>query len=140
MVEHPDAVRQALGERPRALLDVLPGPDDRVSEPLFRGDVRAHVVHRASKDHELTVMTTVFAAGAGTLWHVHDSDQVLLVTHGRGALDDDTHGRQQLLAGDLVVVPSGRPHRHLAAEDEAMTHLSITAHGESHLDVGRNST
>jgi quercetin dioxygenase-like cupin family protein len=130
VVEHQPPVP---GEHARALRRLLPGPDDRAQGPLFEGDVRARTVHRSTRDHELTVMTTAFAAGAGTVRHVHDGDQVLLVTDGRGALDDDVHGRRPLRAGDLVVVPAGRPHRHLAADDESMTHLSVTAHGENHL-------
>lgn len=135
MVEHPSTDVPASAGHARALRALLPGPDDPVHGPLFEGDVRARTVHRSTRDHELTVMTTAFAAGTGTVRHVHDGDQVVLVTDGRGALDDDVHGRQPLRSGDLVVVPAGRPHRHLAADDEPMTHLSITAHGENHLDT-----
>ena len=101
-------------------------------QPMFRGLVRARIARQASATGELTVMLTTFAPGASTVWHTHESEQALLVTAGAGALED-TDGVHPLHAGDVVTVPRGRPHRHLAGDGSSMTHLSVTTHGAHHL-------
>jgi quercetin dioxygenase-like cupin family protein len=99
---------------------------------MFRGRVRARTLAEADDRADLTVMATTFGAGAHTVWHTHDTDQLLVVTAGSGELEDES-GRTTLRAGDVVLVPRGRRHRHLAATDAEMTHLSVTAGGAHHL-------
>ncbi|QWF82978.1 cupin domain-containing protein [Amycolatopsis sp. CA-230715] len=101
-------------------------------QPMFRGRVRARIARQARATGELTVMATTFDPGASTAWHTHDSDQTLVVTAGTGALEDE-QGVHPLHAGDVVTVPRGHWHRHLAAATDSMTHLSVTAHGQHHL-------
>ncbi|NMH96522.1 cupin domain-containing protein [Pseudonocardia acidicola] len=116
----------------------FPGIDDPAEVdcsrlPMFRGGVRSRTVAEAATDGGLTVLATRFDAGASTVWHIHDSDQTLVVVDGGGALEDD-HGVLAMRPGDVVVVPGGRRHRHLAAADSSMTHVSVTARGEHHLE------
>ncbi|MER7010214.1 cupin domain-containing protein [Saccharopolyspora sp. NPDC000359] len=59
-------------------------------------------------------------------------DQTLVLLSGAGALEDD-RGVHPLRAGDVVTVPKGRAHRHLANAGQPMAHLSITTFGEHHL-------
>ncbi|QUH03784.1 cupin domain-containing protein [Saccharopolyspora erythraea] len=101
-------------------------------QPMFYGGVRARTARQATAAGELTVMATTFDAGAGTVWHTHESDQTLVLLSGAGAVEDD-RGVHPLRAGDVVTIPRGRRHRHLADAERSMTHLSITTHGNHHI-------
>jgi quercetin dioxygenase-like cupin family protein len=101
-------------------------------QPMFDGRVHARTARQASAAGEQTVMATTFAPGAKTAWHIHEADQTLVVTAGKGALED-ADGVHPLSTGDVVTVARGRRHRHLAADDSPMTHLSITGHGAHHI-------
>ncbi|WP_425564750.1 cupin domain-containing protein [Saccharopolyspora halophila] len=94
---------------------------------MFYGTVRARIAHQAHAAGELNVMSTTFDADAGTVWHTHDSDQVLILINGAGSYEDG-EGVHPLRTGDVVTIPGGGRHRHLASDGCSMTHLSITAH------------
>ncbi|WP_020499107.1 cupin domain-containing protein [Sciscionella marina] len=108
--------------------DSQPAELDCAANPLFLGTVRARTAHRAERAGEHDVLTVTFEPGSGTIWHAHEADQTLVLLAGHGALEDE-RGTHPLRAGDVVTIPRGRPHRHLAAHGHAMTHLSITGHG-----------
>ncbi|MBN9733494.1 hypothetical protein Ae168Ps1_0738 [Pseudonocardia sp. Ae168_Ps1] len=101
--------------------------------PLFDGPVWTRIARRADAPGGLTVMATRFAAGAGTAWHHHDSDQTLVLSAGRGAVEYADGRALALSPGDVVTVAAGERHRHLAGAD-GMTHLSVTTLGDTHLD------
>ena len=105
---------------------------DCSDQPMFYGRVRARTARQATAAGELTVMATTFDADAGTVWHTHESDQTLVLLSGAGAFEDDS-GVHPLHAGDVVTIPRGRLHRHLANAGRPMTHLSITPCGNHHL-------
>src|SRR5262245_64877878 len=42
-----------------------------------------------------------FSAGATTGWHAHDSDQILVVTAGKGIVANET-GEREISVGDVV--------------------------------------
>ena len=46
-----------------------------------------------------------FSAGATTGWHVHDCDQILVVTAGRGFVASETEERE-ITVGDVVHIKS----------------------------------
>ncbi|BBF99685.1 MULTISPECIES: cupin domain-containing protein [Pseudonocardia] len=106
---------------------------DCSDQPMFVGRVRARFARPGGRAGDLTVLATTFDPGAGTVWHSHDTDQVLVLTAGAGLVDYDDGDTVPLTAGDTVVVDRGRRHRHLADAAEGMTHLSVTGPGESHL-------
>ncbi|PRY16736.1 cupin domain-containing protein [Kineococcus rhizosphaerae] len=101
--------------------------------PLFSGDV-AWADLAAVVGQPVTVVLTTFAAGAGTAWHHHDHPQVLVVGEGRGVLEFRDGALHELAAGAVRVVPPGAVHRHAAAPDAAMTHVSVSARQDTALD------
>src|SRR5689334_25261183 len=57
-----------------------------------------------------------FRVGATTGWHVHDCDQILVVTAGEGEVASDTEERD-VLGGDVAHIEAGAKHWHGAEAD-----------------------
>ena len=69
-----------------------------------------------------------FSVGATTGWHAHDSDQILVVTAGRGIVASETEQRE-IAVGDVVHIKAGERHWHGARADSTLSHITITAAG-----------
>ena len=71
-----------------------------------------------------------FRAGATTGWHVHDCDQLLVVTAGRGIVASATEERE-ITVGDVVHIKAGERHWHGAKADSPMSHITVTTVGST---------
>jgi quercetin dioxygenase-like cupin family protein len=69
-----------------------------------------------------------FKIGASTGWHVHDCDQLLIVTGGKGFVANETEQRE-ITVGDVVQIRAGERHCHGATADTALSHITITTAG-----------
>jgi quercetin dioxygenase-like cupin family protein len=69
-----------------------------------------------------------FSRGATTGWHVHDCDQILVVTAGRGVVANETEERE-ITVGDVVQIKAGERHWHGARADSPMSHITVTTAG-----------
>ena len=69
-----------------------------------------------------------FSTGATTGWHVHDSDQLLIVTAGRGIVANETEERE-ITVGDVVQIKAGERHWHGARADSTLSHMTVTSAG-----------
>ena len=71
-----------------------------------------------------------FRIGATTGWHVHDSDQLLVVTAGRGFAATETEQRE-ITVGDIVHIRAGERHWHGASADSPLSHITVTTVGST---------
>jgi quercetin dioxygenase-like cupin family protein len=71
-----------------------------------------------------------FSPGATTGWHAHDSDQILVVTAGKGFVATETEQRD-IAVGDVVHIKAGERHLHGAKADTSLSHITVTASGAS---------
>ena len=69
--------------------------------------------------------SVTFGPGARTDWHSHPLGQTLIVTAGRGWVQQWGGQAQEIRQGDVVWIPSGIKHWHGAAADTTMTHIGI---------------
>jgi quercetin dioxygenase-like cupin family protein len=69
-----------------------------------------------------------FSFGATTGWHAHDSDQILVVTAGRGIVANETEQRE-ITVGDVVHIKAGERHWHGAKADTTLSHITVTVSG-----------
>ena len=69
-----------------------------------------------------------FRVGATTGWHVHDCDQILVVTAGRGVVANETEERE-ITVGDVVHIKAGERHWHGANADSPLSHITVTTAG-----------
>ena len=99
------------------------------SSPVFEGRVRTQNLV-AEEDAELLRVTAVtFEDGTRNKPHRHTTDQVLVVTHGRGIVATE---REELRVGpgDTILIPAGERHWHGAELGHDFTHLSILTPGQ----------
>ena len=101
---------------------------------IFIGEVEAQtVVDEGARDLRLTEVT--FKDGARNRLHVHSTDQILVVTEGRGIVATRDEERA-IGVGDVAFIPAGEPHWHGATPGGAMTHWAMTGQGSTTIVEG----
>jgi quercetin dioxygenase-like cupin family protein len=98
----------------------------RVS-PLFTSEeITVQQLIPEGGDYNMFVVN--FGRGVRNKFHVHESDQILIVTAGKGIVA--TEEAQRVVAvGDIILFPAGEKHWHGATEDSAFSHIYITRAG-----------
>ena len=95
--------------------------------PLFTGpDVTRQALVPDGKEFNVNIVN--FGKGVRNKFHAHNSDQVLIVTAGRGivATEKEEH---VVTEGDVVFFPAGEKHWHGATEDSQFSHIYVTRGG-----------
>lgn len=67
-----------------------------------------------------------FRPGARTAWHTHPAGQLLIVTAGKGWVQEEGKARQDIAPGDVVWIPAAVRHWHGATATSPMSHLAMT--------------
>ncbi|WP_462158837.1 (R)-mandelonitrile lyase [Pseudoalteromonas sp. GB56] len=94
-------------------------------EPFFTGPVRVEPLFQAKGEARAAGATVTFEPGSRTNWHTHPVGQTLVVTYGKGWVQQ-WHGRRLVIApGDVVHIPANVKHWHGATDSTAMVHLAI---------------
>jgi quercetin dioxygenase-like cupin family protein len=94
---------------------------------LFTGpDVTRQALAPDSKDFNVNIVN--FGKGVRNKFHAHNSDQVLIVTAGRGIVATEKEERV-VTEGDVVFFPAGEKHWHGATEDSEFSHIYVTGAG-----------
>jgi len=94
----------------------------------FTGSVTVTPVFAATAHTRAAGASVTFEPGARSAWHTHPAGQTLIVTAGRGWVQEWGGAKQELEPGDVVWTPPGVKHWHGATASEAMTHLTIQEH------------
>ena len=92
------------------------GPARRTRQPILP--------EGASKHFNSSIVN--FEKGATTGWHVHKSDQILVITAGVGMVANENE-EQEVTVGDVVHILEGENHWHGAKKESYMSHITITA-------------
>jgi quercetin dioxygenase-like cupin family protein len=104
---------------------------DVSTDPLFFGGkvTTQSLLEEDHKGTKVQVMMVNFAPGARNKPHTHTTEQILIVTEGKGivATKDNEH---IITPGMIVYISPGEEHWHGATKDSAFSHLSIL--GEPH--------
>src|SRR5258707_5911623 len=69
-----------------------------------------------------------FRVGATTGWHVHDCDQILVVTAGKGVAGKENQQRE-ITVGEVVHIKTRQRHWHGAAANSPGAHITGAAGG-----------
>jgi quercetin dioxygenase-like cupin family protein len=92
--------------------------------PIFTGqEVTRQVLLPESK--EFTVHQINFGQGIRNKFHTHDSEQILVVTSGKGIIATEDE-RKEITTGDVVIIPAHEKHWHGATEDSEFSHIFVT--------------
>jgi quercetin dioxygenase-like cupin family protein len=66
-----------------------------------------------------------FGKGMRNKFHTHDSDQILIVTAGKGIVATEKEERV-VTVGEIVLFPAGEKHWHGATKDSGFSHIVVT--------------
>ena len=100
-------------------------PSGKGPAEYFTGSVRIDAPFQATEPAKVGGATVTFEPGARTAWHTHPLGQTLIVTQGRGWLQEWGKEAEPLNQGDIAWIPPGVKHWHGASAQTAMTHLAI---------------
>ncbi|NIS63175.1 MAG: cupin domain-containing protein [Proteobacteria bacterium] len=95
--------------------------------PLFTGrDVTRQVLVPDSKEFNVNIVN--FGKGVRNKFHAHDSEQILIVTAGKGIVATEEEERF-VTPGDVILFSAGEKHWHGATKDSEFSHLYVTRVG-----------
>ncbi|WP_085442044.1 (R)-mandelonitrile lyase [Magnetofaba australis] len=95
-------------------------------EQWFTGHARIDPLFlKADAPSRLTAANVTFEPGARTAWHAHPLGQTLIVTAGRGRVQQWGEPVQEIHPGDVVRIPPNSKHWHGASDVTAMTHIAL---------------
>lgn len=95
-------------------------------DPLFFGGrvTTQFVLEEEHKGPKFQIMLVRFAPGARNRLHTHSTEQILVVTDGKGIIA--TKDREHIVTpGMIAFIPPGEEHWHGATENSSFAHLSI---------------
>ena len=92
--------------------------------PLFTGpEVTRQVLVPDSREFNLNIVN--FGKGVRNKFHAHDSEQILIVTAGKGIVATEKEERI-VTPGDIIFVPAGEKHWHGATPDSEFSHIYVS--------------
>ncbi len=101
-------------------------PKEKADNPIFTGPVTRQALLPDSK--QFGVFQVNFEKGVRNKLHTHDSEQVLIITAGKGIVATETEERV-VTVGDVVLFEAGEKHWHGATQDSAFSHVYVTRAG-----------
>ncbi len=107
-------------------------PPEELAEH-FQGDARLQRFPNPFPADGPAVFAVHFRPGGRSRPHVHRNGQVLHISAGRGIVGTRS-GRQEVEAGDMVVVMPDEWHWHGATPDSPMTHVTVQMSGPDSVD------
>jgi quercetin dioxygenase-like cupin family protein len=99
-------------------------PKKPLITPLFTGNEVAIQPLLPDDERGYTMSVVSFGKGVRNKFHAHDTDQILIVTAGRGYVATESEKRE-VTVGDIVVFPAGEKHWHGATDESDFSHIFI---------------
>ena len=91
--------------------------------PIFTSeDVTKQAILPDSQEYDINVVN--FGRGVRLKFHAHDSEQILIVTAGKGMVATERE-KKLVVPGDVIFIPAGEKHWHGAVEGSAFSHLYV---------------
>jgi quercetin dioxygenase-like cupin family protein len=100
-------------------------PSEKGSADYFTGAVRLDRLVRAPDPARVEAAHVTFEPGARTAWHTHPLGQTLVITSGRGWVQQWGGPVEEVGPGDVIWFAPGEKHWHGATPTNGMTHLAI---------------
>lgn len=101
--------------------------------PLFTSkEVTAQ--HLLPDDAEYNINIVNFGKGVRNKFHIHECDQVLIVTAGKGIVATEKE-QKVVTVGDVIHFPAGEKHWHGATPDSTFSHIYVSRRGSKTTQV-----
>lgn len=98
-------------------------PKERQANPIFTSrEVYAQPL--APEDSIFNCRVVTFGKGTRNKFHTHGSDQILIVTSGRGIVATEQEQRE-VTVGDVIFFKAGEVHWHGATQDSEFSHIYV---------------
>jgi len=91
----------------------------------FSGNVFLKRMFSASNSPDISAGVVNFKAGSRTAWHTHPKGQMLIITEGKGWIQQWGEPVIEVQEGDVVWFPAGVKHWHGGTPDTDMTNIAI---------------
>lgn len=108
-----------------SIIPVGAGPSSEGAPENLTGKVRVDGRFQREAPARVGGATVTFEPGARTAWHTHPLGQTLIVTQGRGFVQEWARPAKAIGPGDVAWIPPGVKHWHGASPDQAMIHVAI---------------
>jgi quercetin dioxygenase-like cupin family protein len=89
------------------------------------GQVTSQPILTPAMSKCFVISQVTFAPGARNKFHTHTTDQVLIVTAGRGICATESE-QVVVTVGDVIQFPAGEKHWHGATGDSIFSHIYVT--------------
>jgi 4-carboxymuconolactone decarboxylase len=100
-------------------------PSSQGTDEHFTGSVRIEPLFTENPPEHMSGSSITFESGARTAWHKHAFGQILIVTAGKGWVQQWGNEIQEIRPGDVVWIPPGVKHWHGATSSTSMTHIAV---------------
>ncbi len=101
--------------------------------PLFTSeDVTIQAILPDSQEYDINVVN--FGQGVRLKFHAHDSEQILIVTAGKGMVATEQEKRV-VVPGDVIFIPAGEKHWHGATGESEFSHIFIYRRGTEYTQL-----
>ena len=108
-------------------------PKEPFLNALFTSeDVTKQAILPDSTEYEMNVVN--FGRGTRLKFHAHDSEQILIVTSGKGIVATEKEERV-VVPGDISFIPKGEKHWHGATKDSEFSHIFIYRKGSKYTQL-----
>jgi quercetin dioxygenase-like cupin family protein len=91
----------------------------------FTGEVRVEPLFKSAAPGRVQGAIVTFQPAARSAWHDHPLGQTLIVTAGRGYVQNWGGPIEEIHAGDVVSCPPNEKHWHGATPGSTMTHIAV---------------
>ncbi len=98
----------------------------RAPASRFTGAVTTDTAFTGTGGSRLSGARVTFQPGARSNWHSHPLGQLLIVTAGRGLVQEEGGIRREIRTGETVWTAPGVKHWHGAAPGSAMSHFAVS--------------
>jgi quercetin dioxygenase-like cupin family protein len=101
--------------------------------PLFTSeDVTIQAILPESQEYDVNNVN--FGRGTRLKFHAHDSEQILIITAGKGIVATEQE-EKVVMPGDVVFIPAGEKHWHGATNDSEFSHIFIYRRGSQYTQL-----
>jgi quercetin dioxygenase-like cupin family protein len=100
-------------------------PAETAGGRLFTGPVTRQPLIQGEQSKQFVMSQINFAKGVRNKFHSHTSDQVLIVTAGKGICATEKE-QITVFPGDVILFSAGEKHWHGATPDSAFSHIFVT--------------
>jgi len=101
-------------------------PTQTGAEGHFSGEVNVEMKTAGDSAVHGSVGMLHFAPGARTAWHTHPRGQLLIITEGKGWVQEEGQPRRDIRAGDVVWIDADTRHWHGATDTTSVHYLGVS--------------